>query len=61
VVPPRGDESSWDASHSDAYAAYATFGLLASPGDAVHGLSDPRFLSPGAPFGVWAGLSFHEP
>ena len=37
-------------------ADYETFGLLGEPGDVLSGASDPRFLGPGAPLGVWAGV-----
>jgi len=37
-------------------ARYETFGLLADPSEVLAGTSDPRFVSPGAPLGVWAGL-----
>jgi outer membrane receptor protein involved in Fe transport len=37
-------------------AEYETFGLLAEPDEVLEGTSDPRFLGPGAPLGVWAGL-----
>ncbi|MGB8273637.1 MAG: TonB-dependent receptor [Alphaproteobacteria bacterium] len=35
---------------------YETFGALGSPGEVLPGFTDPRFLSPGAPIGAWAGL-----
>jgi outer membrane receptor protein involved in Fe transport len=35
---------------------YSTFGVIASPSDVLPGVSDPRFLGPGAPFGIWAGV-----
>jgi outer membrane receptor protein involved in Fe transport len=35
---------------------YSTFGVIANPRDVLPGVSDPRFLGPGAPFGIWAGL-----
>jgi outer membrane receptor protein involved in Fe transport len=35
---------------------YETFGLLADPSDVLPDDSDPRFLGPGAPFGLWAGV-----
>jgi outer membrane receptor protein involved in Fe transport len=35
---------------------YETFGTLGDPTDVVPGFTDPRFLSPGAPIGAWAGL-----
>ena len=35
---------------------YETFGLLAEPDEVLEGASDPRFLGPGAPFGIWAGV-----
>jgi outer membrane receptor protein involved in Fe transport len=35
---------------------YETFGILADPSEVLRGASDPRFLGPGAPLGVWAGL-----
>jgi iron complex outermembrane receptor protein len=36
-------------------AKYATFGVLGHPGDVLPFASDPRFLGPGAPFGIWFG------
>ena len=42
--------------HNILDSKYETFGVLADPGDVVGGVSNPRFLSPGAPFGIWAGL-----
>ena len=35
---------------------YETFGLLGNPSEVLEGTSDPRFLGPGAPLGVWGGL-----
>lgn len=35
---------------------YNTFGVLANPAEVLPGTSDPRFLGPGAPFGLWAGM-----
>jgi outer membrane receptor protein involved in Fe transport len=35
---------------------YETFGVLAEPSHVIPGLSNPRFLGPGAPFGLWAGM-----
>jgi iron complex outermembrane recepter protein len=35
---------------------YETFGVLADPSEVLEGTSDPRFLGPGAPFGIWAGV-----
>lgn len=40
---------------------YSTFGVLADPSGALPLASDPRFLSPGPPFGVWAGVVLHSP
>jgi iron complex outermembrane receptor protein len=40
---------------------YGTFGVLANPAEVLRGASDPRFMGPGAPFGVWAGLVFTNP
>jgi iron complex outermembrane receptor protein len=40
-------------------AEYETFGVLADPSDVLPDMSDPRFQSPGAPIGVWAGLLVH--
>lgn len=41
-------------------AEYETFGLLANPAEVLPGTADPRFVSPGAPLGVWAGLVVHD-
>jgi hypothetical protein len=35
---------------------YETFGVLGDPKTVFPGMTDPRFLSPGAPFGIWAGM-----
>lgn len=35
---------------------FETFGTLGDPSAVLPGFSDPRFLSPGAPIGAWAGL-----
>jgi outer membrane receptor protein involved in Fe transport len=35
---------------------YETFGTLGDPSEVLPGLTNPRFLSPGAPIGAWAGL-----
>ena len=35
---------------------YETFGTLGDPSQVFPSFSDPRFLSPGAPIGAWAGL-----
>lgn len=43
-----------------ANAEHETFGVLGDP-SAVLGNSDPRFVGPGAPFGVWAGLTLETP
>jgi outer membrane receptor protein involved in Fe transport len=37
-------------------AHYDTFGTLGDPGNVFPGFTDPRFLSPGAPIGGWAGV-----
>jgi len=37
-------------------AEYETFGVVADPSEVLPGYSTPRFLSPGAPLGVWAGV-----
>jgi outer membrane receptor protein involved in Fe transport len=34
---------------------YSTFGVLANPSQVLPGARDPRFLGPGAPFGIWVG------
>lgn len=34
---------------------YSTFGVLANPSQVLPGARDPRFLGPGAPFGMWVG------
>jgi hypothetical protein len=31
---------------------YSTFGVISNPSDVLPGVSDPRFLGPGAPFGI---------
>jgi outer membrane receptor protein involved in Fe transport len=40
---------------------YETFGVIADPSEVLPGTSDPRFLSPGAPLGVWAGVTLEGP
>jgi outer membrane cobalamin receptor len=40
-------------------AEYETFGVVADPSEVLPGTSDPRFLSPGAPLGVWVGVVVH--
>jgi iron complex outermembrane receptor protein len=40
---------------------YSTFGVIASPSDVFPNSSDPRFLGPGAPLGVWAGMVIGNP
>lgn len=40
---------------------FETFGVLANPAEVLPGATDPRFLGPGAPFGIWAGIVFEEP
>jgi outer membrane receptor protein involved in Fe transport len=35
---------------------YETFGLLADPSEVLDGYEDPRFLGPGAPLAVFAGV-----
>jgi iron complex outermembrane receptor protein len=38
---------------------YATFGLLGEADDVLGDeYDDPRFISPGAPFGIWVGVEF---
>jgi outer membrane receptor protein involved in Fe transport len=37
---------------------FETFGVLANPAEVLPGATDPRFLGPGAPLGVWAGIVF---
>jgi outer membrane receptor protein involved in Fe transport len=39
---------------------YSTFGVLADPSEVLPGTSSPRFLGPGAPFGVWVGAVVTE-
>lgn len=34
---------------------YETFGVLGDPSTVFPSMRDPRFASPGAPFGIWAG------
>jgi outer membrane receptor protein involved in Fe transport len=40
---------------------YETFGALADPSQVLPHAGNPRFVSPGAPLGVWAGIALHEP
>lgn len=40
---------------------YETFGLLANPAQVLPNATDPRFLGPGAPLGVWAGIVIEDP
>ena len=40
---------------------YETFGVLADPSAVLQGEHDPRFLSPGAPLGVWLGVALTGP
>jgi iron complex outermembrane receptor protein len=37
-------------------AKYNTFGTLGDPSNVFPEFTDPRFLSPGAPIGGWAGI-----
>jgi iron complex outermembrane receptor protein len=37
-------------------AQYETFGVVADPSEVLPAYSTPRFLSPGAPLGVWGGV-----
>jgi iron complex outermembrane recepter protein len=39
---------------------YETFGLLGNPSEVLEGTSDPRFLGPGAPLGVWGGVEVRD-
>jgi iron complex outermembrane receptor protein len=39
---------------------YQTFGVVADPSEVLPQYSDPRFQSPGPPFGVWAGIVVHD-
>ena len=39
---------------------YDTFGVLAEPDEVLPGTSDPRFVGPGAPLAVFAGLVVHD-
>ena len=39
---------------------YSTFGVLANPAEVLPGASDPRFQGPGAPFGIFAGVTFAD-
>jgi outer membrane receptor protein involved in Fe transport len=41
-------------------AEYETFGLLAEADEVIEGATDPRFQSPGAPLGVWAGIVLRD-
>ena len=40
-------------------AQYSTFGVLGDATDVFANYKDPRFLGPGAPRAVWAGLDLH--
>jgi outer membrane receptor protein involved in Fe transport len=40
---------------------YETFGVLANPAEVLPNTSDPRFLGPGSPFSVWAGIVIEDP
>jgi outer membrane receptor protein involved in Fe transport len=40
-------------------AEYETFGVLGDPSEVLEDMEDPRFQSPGAPLGVWAGITVH--
>jgi iron complex outermembrane receptor protein len=40
---------------------YETFGVIADPSDVLPRAHDPRFVSPGPPFGIWMGVELHEP
>ena len=40
---------------------YETFGALANPAEVLPNTSDPRFLGPGSPFSVWAGIVIEDP
>jgi iron complex outermembrane receptor protein len=37
-------------------AKYNTFGTLGDPSNVFPEFTDPRFFSPGAPIGGWAGV-----
>ena len=39
---------------------YETFGLLAEPDEVLDGTSDPRFVGPGPPFAIFAGITVHD-
>ena len=38
--------------------AFDTFGVIADPSEVLEGTSNPRFVSPGAPLAVFAGVEF---
>ena len=40
---------------------YETFGVIADPSQVLPDDHDPRFLSPGAPLGVWVGVALSGP
>lgn len=40
---------------------FETFGVLANPAEVLPNTSDPRFLGPGSPFSVWAGVVIEDP
>jgi outer membrane receptor protein involved in Fe transport len=43
-------------------AEYSTFGLLGEADDVLgDDFEDPRFVSPGAPFGIWVGIEMSIP
>jgi outer membrane receptor protein involved in Fe transport len=39
---------------------YSTFGVLGDPSEVLPGMKNPRFLGPGAPFGIWFGAVVTE-
>lgn len=39
---------------------YSTFGVIADPRETFPNFSTPRFLGPGAPFGIWVGAVLKE-
>jgi hypothetical protein len=40
---------------------HETFGLIADPSEVLPRYADPRFLSPGPPLAVFAGVTVHGP
>jgi iron complex outermembrane recepter protein len=42
-------------------ARYETFGVVADPSEVIASATDPRFVTPAPPLGVWFGVTLREP